>query len=133
MDCRKSARIDEYISRFPSDIQEVLEQIRRTVKSAAPLATETISYGMPAFRQSGILVYFAAFKDHIGFFPTASGVAAFAHELGSYRTSKGTISFELDKPIPKGLIEKIVRLRVNENMSKLSQNIKNPIWNLLKS
>ena len=85
---------------------------------AAPEAQETISYGMPAFRQNGIIVYFAAFKDHIGFFPTSSGVSAFAGELSSYDTAKGTIRLPLDKPIPVDLIQKIVKFRVQENLNK---------------
>ena len=88
------------------------------IHEAAPEAQETISYGMPAFRLNGILVYFAAFKDHIGFFPTSSGVSAFAGELSSYDTAKGTIRLPLDKPIPVDLIQKIVKFRVQENLNK---------------
>jgi uncharacterized protein YdhG (YjbR/CyaY superfamily) len=92
--------------------------MRQVIHEAAPEAQETISYGMPAFRQNGIIVYFAAFKDHIGFFPTSSGVSAFAGELSSYDTAKGTIRLPLDKPIPVDLIQKIVKFRVQENRNK---------------
>jgi len=92
--------------------------MRQVIHEAAPEAQEAISYGMPAFRQNGIIVYFAAFKDHIGFFPTSSGVSAFAGELSSYDTAKGTIRLPLDKPIPVDLIQKIVKFRVQENRNK---------------
>lgn len=83
--------IDEYIGTFPPEIRTLLEELRQAIQRAAPDAEETISYQMPAFRQNGILVYFAAFKNHIGFFPTASGIEAFKEELAQYRTSKGTV------------------------------------------
>jgi uncharacterized protein YdhG (YjbR/CyaY superfamily) len=110
--------IDEYISSAPEGVRPKLEQIRRLIKKAAPEAEETISYSMPAFKQNGILVYFAAFKDHIGFFPTGAGVSHFKKELEAYATSKGTVRFPLDKPIPDKLIEKIVKFRVKENLDK---------------
>jgi len=88
------------------------------IKKSAPQAEETISYQMPAFKLNGNLVYFAAFKDHIGFFPTSSGVAAFKKELSKYATSKGTIRFPLGKPIPFDLVRKIVKFRVKENLDK---------------
>jgi uncharacterized protein YdhG (YjbR/CyaY superfamily) len=110
--------IDEYIASFPEEIQVILEQVRATIHEAAPDAKETISYQMPAFALEGILVYFAAFKNHIGFFPTASGVAHFEKELMKYKTSKGTIQFPLDRPIPFDLIRKIVLFRVKENLAK---------------
>jgi uncharacterized protein YdhG (YjbR/CyaY superfamily) len=107
--------IDDYISSAPEDIRPKLEQIRQVIRKAAPDAAETISYSMPAFKLNGVLVYFAAFKDHIGFFPTSSGVSQFKKELETYDTSKGTVRFPLDKPIPLGLITKIVKFRVEEN------------------
>lgn len=110
--------IDEYIKTFPPNIQGILEKIRQTIRKAAPEAEEIISYQMPAFRLNGVLVYFAAFKDHIGFFPTASGVEAFKKELEHYKRSKGTIHFPLNEPIPLDLVEKIVEYRVNENLKK---------------
>ena len=110
--------IDEYIAEFPNDIRLVLEEVRRAVRDAAPEAVETISYSMPAFKLEGILVYFAAFKNHIGFFPTASGVEHFKNELDGYEISKGTIRFPLQKPMPVDLIQRIVAFRVEENLKK---------------
>jgi uncharacterized protein YdhG (YjbR/CyaY superfamily) len=110
--------IDEYISTFPKNVQVTLEALRQAIKEAAPNAEEAISYQMPAFRLNGVLVYFAAFKNHIGFYPTSSGVAEFKKELSQYEVSKGTIRFPLDKPIPLDLIKKIVKYRVKENMDK---------------
>jgi uncharacterized protein YdhG (YjbR/CyaY superfamily) len=110
--------IDEYIESFPKDIQATLSKLRQAVREAAPQAEEAISYQMPAFKQNGILVYFAAFKTHIGFFPTASGVEAFKEKLSDYETSKGTIRFPIDKPLPLQLVKEIVRFRVKENLDK---------------
>jgi uncharacterized protein YdhG (YjbR/CyaY superfamily) len=110
--------IDEYIAGFPGDIQKTLESLRATIKAAAPGAEERISYQMPAFTLGGNLVYFAAFKNHIGFFPTSSGIAAFKRELAPYACSKGTVRFPLDKPLPLALIRKIVKFRVAESKKK---------------
>jgi uncharacterized protein YdhG (YjbR/CyaY superfamily) len=110
--------IDEYIAGFPEDVQRRLQDLRSVIHEAAPQAVEKISYSMPAFYQKGNLVYFAAFKRHIGFFPTGSGIAAFENELSGYKTSKGTIQFPLDQPFPYDLIRKIVRFRVAENEKK---------------
>ena len=118
MDKRQYKNIDEYIAGFPEDIQAILQNLRRVIHKAAPEAQETISYSMPAFKQNGILVYFAAFKDHIGFFPTSSGISAFTKELASYNTAKGTVRFPLDKPLPVNLIKKIVKFRAQENLNK---------------
>jgi uncharacterized protein YdhG (YjbR/CyaY superfamily) len=118
MDNKRYKNIDEYIADFPKDIQEKLESIRQTIKKAAPQAQEAISYGMPAFKLNGNLVYFAAFKNHIGFFPAPSGIEAFKEDLAIYQTSKGTIQFPLDKPIPFELITRIVKFRVKEALSK---------------
>jgi uncharacterized protein YdhG (YjbR/CyaY superfamily) len=120
MDNRKQEfrTIDEYIATFPEDIQGKLKQIRATIKAAAPDATEKISYQMPTFFLNGNLVHFAAFKNHIGFYPTASGVAHFTTELASYQTSKGAIQFPLDQPIPFDLVTRIVQFRVMENRQK---------------
>ncbi len=112
------ATIDEYIALFPEDVQEKLKQIRAVIKAAAPQAVERISYRMPAFAFNGILVYFAAFENHISFFPTSSGVEKFKDELAGYEISKGTIRFPLDKPIPFDLIERITTFRVQENGRK---------------
>jgi uncharacterized protein YdhG (YjbR/CyaY superfamily) len=114
----KFKAIDEYIASFPEDIQKILQKIRQVIHKAAPEAEEIISYRMPAFKQNGVLVYFAAFKNHIGFFPEPSGVAAFKKDLSGYKTSKGTIQFSLNKPIPYDLVEKIVKFRVKENLAQ---------------
>jgi uncharacterized protein YdhG (YjbR/CyaY superfamily) len=110
--------LDEYIQSNPKEIQDILQKIRKTVHQAAPDAEEVISYRMPAFKLGGILVYFAAFSDHISFFPTSSGVKEFKGELAKYATSKGTIKFPLGKPIPYGLIAKITKFRVREIFEK---------------
>lgn len=110
--------IDEYIAQFPEEIQQRLSSIRAAIKEAAPEATERISYRMPAFYQKGNLVYFAAFKNHIGFFPTASGIEAFKEDISAYKTSKGTVQFPYNQPIPYDLIQKIVKFKVAENSSK---------------
>jgi uncharacterized protein YdhG (YjbR/CyaY superfamily) len=116
--------IDEYISHFPSDIQEILLRIRGIIKEAAPEAKEKISYQMPAFDLYGSLVYFAAFKNHIGFYPTPSGISAFRDELSVYSSSKGAVQFPLDKPIPYELISRIVKFRVEENKLKAEEKPK---------
>jgi len=118
------ASIDEYISTFPAETQKILQELRATIKAAAPNAEERISYQMPAFYLNGNLVYFAAFKNHISFFPTSSGVDAFKDELAAYAGSKGTVRFPSDKPIPLDLISKIVSFRVNENLKKAEMKSK---------
>ncbi len=110
--------VDDYIEAFPRDVQRVLEELRATIRSAAPGATEMISYQMPAFKLKSVLVYYAAFKDHVSLFPKASGVAAFKDELAGYKVSKGTVQFPLDKPIPLDLVRRIVRFRVKEDLAK---------------
>lgn len=118
MERKQCKTIDEYISTFPEDIQIILQKIRQVVRAAAPEAKEAISYQMPAFKLNGNLVYFAAFKSHIGFYPTPSGSEAFQKELSPYKAGKGSIRFPLDKPIPYNLIKKIVVFRVKENLEK---------------
>jgi uncharacterized protein YdhG (YjbR/CyaY superfamily) len=110
---------DEYIAGFPENIQRMLNDLRAVIKKAAPDAEESISYRMPAYKLNGVLVYFAAQTRHIGFYPTSSGVKAFMHELGSYKTSKGAIQFPIDKPLPLELITKIVQFRAKENSDLL--------------
>src|SRR5579864_6070447 len=110
--------IDEYISMFPNNVQVILEKLRQTIKESAPGAEEAISYRMPTFKLNGNLVHFAAFKDHIGFFPTASGREAFKMELSKYKGGKGTVQFPIDEPIPFDLVQKIVKYRVKENLKK---------------
>jgi len=112
------ATVDQYIEGFPEEIQIVLSKMRAAVRKAAPQAIERISYQMPAFYDNGNLVYFAAFKNHIGFFPTSSGIAAFKKELAAYTTSKGTVHFPLDQPLPLALVKRIVKFRVQENSKK---------------
>jgi uncharacterized protein YdhG (YjbR/CyaY superfamily) len=110
--------IEEYISGFPPEIQEILERIRAAIKEAAPEAEEKISYQMPTFTLKGNLVHFAAFKNHIGFYPTPSGTEEFQKELSSYKGGKGSIRFPLNQPIPYNLISKIVKFRVKENLER---------------
>jgi uncharacterized protein YdhG (YjbR/CyaY superfamily) len=107
--------IDDYIAAYPPAIQELLQAIRATIRAAAPEATEAISYAMPTFKLHGNLVHFAAFKNHIGFYPAPSGIENFKDQLASYKTSKGALQFPLDRPIPHALIAEIVRFRVGEN------------------
>jgi uncharacterized protein YdhG (YjbR/CyaY superfamily) len=109
---------DEYISAFPPGVQDILEKLRQVIRESAPGAAEAISYGMPTFKLNGNLVHFAAFKSHIGFYPTPSAIVAFKKELLAYETSKGAVRFPLDKPLPYGLIERIVKFRVNEVAEK---------------
>ncbi len=114
--------IDEYIATFPDDIQIILQELRATIKAAAPKAKEKISYQMPAFAQEGNLVYFAAWKNHIGFYPGSGAVTdAFKDELSIYDSTKGSIHFPLDKPLPIPLITDIVAFRVAENLQKAAQ------------
>ena len=112
---REFKNIDEYIESFPPEVQKLLEQLRETIHKVASGAVEAISYGIPTFKLNGNLVHFAAFKHHIGFYPTSSGVAAFEKELAPYKHSKGSIQFPIDKPIPLDLVIKIVKFRVKEN------------------
>ncbi len=110
---------DEYIAGFPENIQRKLNDLRAAIRKAAPGAEESISYRMPAYKLNGVLVYFAAQKNHIGFYPTSSGVIAFKKELAGYKTSKGAVQFPLDKPIPLKLVSTIVKFRVKENSERI--------------
>lgn len=110
--------IDEYIAGFPQDVQELLQQVRKTIREAAPEAEETIKYQMPTFMLNGNLVYFAAFKKHIGFYPIPSGIDAFKDELARYEQGKGSVRFPLDQPLPLDLIRRIVKWRVQENLER---------------
>ena len=118
---KKPRTIDEYISAYPEGIRAKLQALRVTVREAAPEATESISYNIPTFEFNGHLVHFAAFKDHISFFPTSSGVAAFKKELSRYKTAPGTIQFPLDAPLPLELVTRIVKFRVEENAPEAKQ------------
>jgi uncharacterized protein YdhG (YjbR/CyaY superfamily) len=114
--------IDEYIGWFSPEVQAVLEKIRVTIRKAAPGAEEIISYKIPAFRLNGVLVYFAAFKKHIGFFPPVKGDAKLVRAASIYAGKKGNLRFPLDQPIPYGLIKKIVKVRVKQNLSKATRS-----------
>lgn len=113
--------IDAYIATFSDEIQRKLQELREVIRAAAPEATEKISYQMPTFYLNGNLVHFAAFKQHIGFYPTPSGTEHFQKELSPYKTSKGTVRFPLDQPIPFDLVTKMVNFRVAENKQKASR------------
>jgi len=113
--------IDSYIASFPEETRKLLQQLRITISKAVPEAKETINYGMPTFTLKGNLVHFAAFKNHIGFYPTPSGIEAFKKELSVYEGAKGSVQFPLAKPIPFDLISKIVEFRVKENLKKVKQ------------
>jgi uncharacterized protein YdhG (YjbR/CyaY superfamily) len=113
---------EEYIKAFPEDVQKILEQVRQTIKTAAPQAEESISYGMPAFKTNGKpLVYFAGFKNHIGFYATPNGHQEFAAELAPYKQGKGSVQFPLNQPIPFDLIKRMVAFRVKRNAEKTKQ------------
>ncbi len=110
--------IDDYMGRFPKELQQLLQKMRLTIRKAAPRAKEAISYGIPAFTLDGYLVWFAAFKSHIGFYPGASAVTAFRKELSAYKGAKGSVQFPFDKPLPLALVSRIVKFRVKQNISK---------------
>ncbi|MFY9309138.1 MAG: DUF1801 domain-containing protein [Bacteroidia bacterium] len=116
--------IDEYHSGFPENVQKMMEELRAIIREAAPRASEVISYNMPAFRQYGVLVYYAAYKNHIGFYPTGSPIRVFKDELVKYKTSKGAIQFPIDSRIPKTLVKKIVKYRVLEDLEREKQKAK---------
>jgi len=121
MDIKKPVNIDEYIGAFPNDVQEILEKIRMTIRKTAPDAKEKISYSMPAFEQSGIVVYFAAFKNHIGLYALPSGHEEFKEALSKYKSGKGSVQFPIKDPMPYDLISKIVKFRVKENLAKIKK------------
>ena len=119
---KKAIDFEDYISNFPDETQSQLRLLRTTIKEVLPpLTQETISYGMPAFKLNGILLFFAAYKSHIGFYPTSSAIKEFSSLITKYKVSKGTIQFPLDKPLPLKLIQKIVKFRVNENLKKVKK------------
>jgi uncharacterized protein YdhG (YjbR/CyaY superfamily) len=116
---QKPKNVDEYLARVPQPARATLQKMRAAIRSAVPSqATETISYGIPAFKHEKVLVWFAAFSDHCSLFPTASVIDAFKDELKPFSTSKGTIHFPMDKPLPTTLIKKLVKARVAQNESK---------------
>jgi len=114
----KFLTVEEYFSALAANTGKILKELRKTIKKAAPQAEELISYNMPAFRLQGMLVWYAAFREHIGFFPRPSAISKFKEELSGYKVSKGTIRFPIDKPLPLGLISRIVKFRVKENLEK---------------
>ena len=117
--------IDQYIATFPTDVQMVLKKVRQTIRDAAPDAEETISYQMPAFKQHGILVYFAAWTKHIGLYPPISGDKTLERAVAPYAGPKGNLQFPLDEPIPYDLLERIVKLRVKQDSVKAAAIRKN--------
>lgn len=116
--------IDTYLATHPEKVRVVLEKLRQTIRKAAPGAEEVISYQIPAFKYHGMLVYFAAYKNHIGFYPTASGIETFQKELSAYEGAKGSVKFPIDKPLPLNLITKIVKFRVKENLQRAETKAK---------
>ena len=110
--------IDEYIAAFPEEVQKILQALRATIKAAAPEAEEKISYQMPTYFLKGNLVHFAAYKNHIGFYPAPSGIEAFQRELSIYKGAKGSVQFPIDKPLPLELISRIVTFRAAENLQR---------------
>ena len=124
MQTRAPKTIDEYIAGFPPEIQAILQKIRATIHQAAPAATEAIAYQMPTFKLDGNLVHFAAFKNHIGFYPVPTGIEKFKKELAPYKTTKGAVQFPLNRPMPYPLIAKITKFRVKENFAKASAKAK---------
>ena len=121
---KKPGNVDDYIKGYPEDIQQLLEQVRKTVKKAAPEAVEVISYGMPGYKMNGMLVWFAGHSRHIGFYPGASGIEAFKHELSGYKGAKGSVQFPHLRPLPLELISDIVKFRVSENLEKVTSKKK---------
>jgi uncharacterized protein YdhG (YjbR/CyaY superfamily) len=110
--------MDEYIDAFPKDVQRILNELRQTIKEVAPEAQETINYQIPTFSLNGNLVHFAAFENHIGFYPTPSGMEAFKQELSGYKSAKGSVQFPIHEPLPLPLIRRVVEYRVKENLER---------------
>ena len=122
MDRKTAISIDDYIDRFPKEVQELLTRMRRTIKKAAPKSEEAISYGIPSFKLEGNLVWFAGYKRHIGFYPGSTAITAFQKELSIYKRAKGSVQFPVDKPLPLALVNRIVKFRVKQNLSKKRKN-----------
>lgn len=116
--------IKTYFADFPEETQNLLEQMRKTIREAAPQAEETISYGIPTFKLYGNLVHYAAYKNHIGFYPGAGGIAAFAEELSGYKGAKGSVQFPINQPLPLNLVARIVNFRIEQNLKKAEQKSK---------
>ncbi len=124
MKTTEAKNIDEYIATYPKDVQKLLNEMRATIRKAAPKAEEAIKYALPTFVLNGNLVHFGAFKNHIGFYPAPSGIEEFKKELAKYEGAKGSIRFPLDKPLPLALVAKIVKFRVMKNMEKVKAKSK---------
>ncbi|MGN8059625.1 iron chaperone [Pedobacter sp. 22163] len=118
MEQPKPENIDQYIANFPIETQKLLQQIRETIHKAVPEAKEVISYGMPAFKQNTVLIYFAGYAKHIGFYPTGSGIEAFKEEFAQYKWSKGAVQFPLNKPLPLDLITRITKFKAERDLEK---------------
>ena len=129
---KKTVSMDQHIAQFPKETQQLLELLRMTIHATAPKAEEVISYNMPAFKLNGVLVWFAGYKNHIGFYPSSSPIEIFKKELAKYKTSKGAIQFPLDKPLPLALITKIVKLRIKQDSVKAEAK-KKPTKDFLSS
>jgi len=112
--------VDQYIAAFPADVKKRMQQLRKTIKAGAPNADEVISYQMPGYKYFGMLVYFAAYKNHIGFYPGTGGVLEFYKKLSSFKSAKGSVQFPNDRPIPYEVISKVVKFRVKQNEEKFS-------------
>ena len=115
---KKFKTVEEYFATLPPDTRSLLQEVRKTIRMAAPGAEELISYNIPAFKLGGMLVWYAAFKEHIGFYPRTSAIARFSKELAKYEGAKGSVQFPLDRPLPLDLIGKMVRFRVQENLER---------------
>ncbi len=116
---KKNETIDAYIATFPTDVQTLLQQFRAAVKEVAPMAEETISYSIPAFKWNGMLVWFAAHTRHIGFYPRGSGIEKFQKQLSGYKSAKGSVQFPFDQPLPLDLVKEIVKFRLSENQQRV--------------
>lgn len=119
----KFTSVTEYFSIFPAPIKTKLKEMKKIIQAAAPEAEEVISYNMPAFKMDGVLVYYAGYKEHIGFYPTGSGISAFKKEIEGYKSSKGAVQFPLDEPLPVALITKMVKYRVKEDKAKAKEKL----------
>ena len=128
------ATVDEYLAELPEKERTVLSNIRKTIKATAPKADEGISYGMPGYKYHGMLVYFAAFKNHCSFFPGSSMLELLGEDVKKYKTSKGTLQFTVDKPIPASLVKKIVKTRMKQNEANaLAKQLKKPATKAIRS
>ncbi|WP_443944916.1 iron chaperone [Pedobacter sp. AW1-32] len=120
----KPENVDAYINLFPAEVQKLLQQMRQTIKKAVPEVKEIISYGMPAYKLKHVLVYFAGYKNHIGFYPTGSGIDAFTQEFTDYKWSKGAVQFPLDKPLPLDLVARITKFKAEIDVEEMASKEK---------